>query len=132
MRTLHRIGMERFQSGVSYNFAVHMHSGWVGGGQALDAKGTHTINDKDIPGYSHDQNAVSHAIAFIGMPGDVPSDKAVQAYATLTASLIRQGALTKGHDFNPHSMVAFKDCPTDAVRAVMPEIHRLALSQVKE
>lgn len=128
MRLLHRIGIERFGTGVSYNFAVDMQTGAIGLGAALDAKGAHTLNDKHILNYSFDQNAVSHAIAFIGNPGDKPSLVAIKAVAKLTAALIHQGALTHGHDYNPHSMVAFKDCPTDAVREVMQQIHHLALN----
>jgi hypothetical protein len=57
-----RIGMERFGSGVSYNFLVHMQTGEVAVGQPLDAKGTHTLNEKRVPGYSYDQNLVARAI----------------------------------------------------------------------
>lgn len=131
MRTLHRIGMERFGSGVSYNFCIDMKTGEVGVGQALDAKGTHTVNNKNIPNYSYDQNFVSLAFAFIGMPGDKPSDKAIDAAANLFAALIDEGALTEDPDYNPHSMVAYKDCPTDAVRKVMSEIKSLALQRAR-
>lgn len=126
MRMLHQIGMSRFGSGVSYNFAIDMVTGEVGLGQALDAKGTHTLNNKGIKGYSYDQNLVSHAIAFIGMPGDKPSEKAVKAAGLLFKAMREEGALTDQPDYNPHSMVAAKDCPTDAVRSVMPSIKRIA------
>lgn len=126
MRTLHRIGMERFGSGVSYNFAVDMRTGHIALGQNLDAKGTHTLNDKDVPGYSYDQNAVSLAVVAIGMPGDELSDKAADAIATLIAALVDEGALTRGHDYNPHSLVAWKDCPCDPTRNRMAEIQRKA------
>lgn len=126
MRTLEDIGVERFDSGFSYNFGIDMVTGQIGLGQFLEAKGAHTINDKGIPNYSYDQNAVSIAIAFIGMPGDIPSKKAILATVRLVAALIEEGALTPEHDYNPHSMVAAKDCPTDAVRKVMPEINKRA------
>lgn len=132
MRTLHRIGMERFGSGVSYNFAVDMLTGEIGLGQSLDAKGTHTVNDKGIPGYSHDQNLVSHAIAFVGMPGAKVTEKAIQSISRLVAALIDEGALTVGHDYNPHSMVAFKDCPTHNVRKVMERINTIGTIEWKE
>lgn len=132
MRTLHKIGMERFGSGVSYNFGIDMVTGEIGVGQALDAKGTHTVNNKNIDNYSYDQNFVSHAFAFIGMPGDEPSERAIQAAAKLFAAMIDEGALTKDPDYNPHSMVAWKDCPTDAAREVMPRIKRLALNYAKQ
>lgn len=130
MQVLHGIGLERFGSGVSYNFGVHALTGKVGVGMPLDAKGTHTVNTKHIPNYSYDQNLVSLAIAFIGMPGVKPSEEALDAYAGLIAALIEEGALTKGFDFNPHSMVAPKDCPTDNMRDAMPEIRRRAFKQL--
>lgn len=130
MRVLHRIGMDRFNSGVSYNFAIDMETGEVGLGQALDAKGTHTINNKNIPGYSRDQNAVSHAICFIGMPGDVPSRKAIVAAGKLMAAMVSKKALTKNFDYNPHRMVAWKDCPTDAVVNVMYDILRVMRAEL--
>lgn len=131
MRTLHRIGMQRFGSGVSYNFCIDMKTGEVGLGQALDAKGTHTVNNKRIDGYSYDQNRVSHAIAFIGMPGDELSPAAIKSAAKLIASMTEERALTQDPDFNPHSMVAWKDCPTDAVRRKIPVIVELAQKYIR-
>jgi hypothetical protein len=137
MRALHRIGIERFGSGVSYNFAVHMRTGEIGVGMPLDAKGTHTIVDRDIypesrlPRLSVDQNLVAHAVAFIGMPGMAPSDKAVKAYGTLVAAMIDESALTRGHDFFPHRLVAAKSCPTDAVVERMSDIHIFAIKHTQ-
>lgn len=125
MRTVERIGWERFHSGFSYSFGIDPKTGMVGVGMPLDAKGTHTVNTKRVPGFSYDQNAVSLALAWVGMPGMRPSDRAVLAAGRLVAALIDEGALTLGHDYEPHSLVAWKDCPTDAGRAVMPEINRL-------
>lgn len=126
-REVHQIGMSRFESGISYNLLLHPTTGIVALGQALDAKGTHTVNDKRIPGYSYDQNGVSLAVAVVGMPGDVLSDKAFESFAKIIAALIDVGALTEGFDFNPHSMVAYKDCPTNAVRDRLPAIRERAL-----
>ncbi len=126
MRVLHRIGMERFGSGVSYNFAIRMDTGAIGLGQALDAKGTHTINVKGVKNYSYDQNYVSHAFAFVGMPNTYLSYQAKKNAARLIAALIDEQALNLNHDFNPHSMVAYKDCPCDAARDAMPEILDMA------
>lgn len=131
MRLLHKIGMERFQSGVSYNVAIDMVTGELGVGQALDASGTHTVMNKKVEGYTYNQNRVAFGIAFIGMPGDKLSSKAIHSAAKYIAALIDEGALNEGFDYNPHSMAAFKDCPTDAVRAEMPRIHKLALDYAK-
>jgi hypothetical protein len=121
-RELHDIGMQRFGTGISYNFLLHPFTGEIALGQALDAAGAHTLNDKNIPGYSFNQNYVSLAVCTVGMPGLKLSPKAEEAFACLSAALQDVDALTPGHDFNPHSLVAFKDCPTDAVRDKLPEI----------
>jgi hypothetical protein len=135
MRLLHRIGMERFGSGMSYNVAFDMRSGVAGIGQAFDAAGTHTLNDKDIPNYSFNQNYVAHAFVFIGVPGDKPSDKCILNAARFMAAMMEEGALTppeENPDYNPHSMVAFKECPTQLVRNVMPKIEQLAIEIYKK
>lgn len=132
MQTIERIGAERFNSGVSYNFPIDMRTGMVGQGQLLLAKGTHTVNNKGIPGYSYDQNAVARSFAWIGMPGDKISPEAREAAAQLFAAMMDEGALTQSPDYNPHSLVAPKDCPTDAGRAAMPWILARAHSVKKK
>lgn len=126
MRELHAIGMSRFGSGVSYNLGWDMETGEIGLGQALDAAGTHTLNDKHVPNYSENLNYYAVAIAAIGMPGRKPSDRAIEALARTIAALIDVGALTPGHDYVPHSLFAYKECPTDPVRAVMPHVNKRA------
>lgn len=122
VRTVERIGLERFGSGVSYNFVVDMTTGTVAVGQPLDSKGTHTVNDKNVPGYSKDQNLVARAIAVLGMPDDKLSAKAENAIVQLLAAMVEAGAITPGFDYVPHSLFAFKDCPCDATRNRMDEI----------
>lgn len=131
MRELERIGWERFKTGVSYNFAIDMETGEVGVGQHLLAKGSHTLNNKGIPNYSFDQNAVARAIVFIGMPGQKPSKKAIRAAGHLFAAMMEERALTATPDYNPHRLVAAKACPTDAVVAAMPAIRSFAFSVCK-
>lgn len=123
-RLVERIGMERFGSGVSYNWLVDMFSGEIAAGQPLDSKGTHTVNDKGIPGYSHDQNLVARAIAVVGMPTTPLSKKAEAAITRLLYVMVAQGAITPGFDYVPHSLFAFKDCPCDNTRERMPTIRR--------
>lgn len=130
MQTIERIGYDRFKSGVSYNWVIDMETGEVGQGQSLDAAGTHTVNDKDVDNFSYDQNAVALAIAYMGMPGKVPSKAAINSAVQLIAAHIECRALTRGHDYVPHSLFAHKDCPTDAVRTRMPMINRRARRQV--
>lgn len=128
---LHEIGMQRFGTGISYNFLLHPLTGEIALGQALDAAGAHTLNDKGIPGYSFNQNYVSLAVCTVGMPGIKLSHSAELSFAKLIAALQDVGALTEGFDFNPHSMVAPKDCPTDGVRDRMPLIYNMAISARK-
>lgn len=132
MKILESIGMERFGSGVSYNFAVDMVTGEVGVGQSLDAKGTHTLNDKNVPGYSHDQNYVARAIAVIGMPGAKLSAQAEWSIISLLAAMVEEGAITRTFDYDPHSKFAFKDCPCDETRNRMPYMRKAALRAVGE
>lgn len=122
MRTLDRIGRERFGSGVSYNWCVAMRKGNIGLGQSLEASGSHTVNTKGVKGFSYNQNKVAHAIAFIGMPGDKPSEEAIDSAAYILALMKWTGAVTKDPDVLPHRYVAPKDCPTDAIVDIIPEI----------
>jgi hypothetical protein len=123
-RVVESIGQSRFAAGVSYNWLVDMRTGEVAVGQPLDAKGTHTLNDKNIAGYSHDQNLVARAIAVVGMPGTPLSSDAKLAITRLIAAMIDEGAVTKSPDYDPHSKFAFKDCPCDPTRNQMADILR--------
>lgn len=122
VRLVEDIGWKRFHVGFSYNFAVDMLTGKIAVGQPLDAKGAHTLNNKKIAGYSYDQNAVSVAIVVIGMPEDQLSPEAKLAITRLIAAMMDEGACTPDPDYNPHSMVAYKDCPSEPTRREMPDI----------
>lgn len=124
VRTVERIGQERFGSGVSYNWIVDMTTGMVAAGQPLDAKGTHTVNHKNAAGYSYDQNYVARAIAVLGMPEDELSPAAAESIAQLLAAHVEHGAITRGFDYDPHSRFAYKDCPCDSTRDQMRAIRR--------
>lgn len=130
-RTVEQIGLDRFGSGVSYNWLVDMRTGMVAVGQPLDSKGTHTVNDKGVPGYSHDQNLVARAIAVVGMPGDKLSKKAEKAIVHLLAAMVAEGAITVEFDYVPHSLFAEKDCPCDATRDRMHEIRLDVMDEVR-
>lgn len=128
MRTIERIGWERFKTGFSYNAGWDMQTGMIGIGMPLDAKGSHTMNDKRVPNFSWDQNAVALAIVAIGMPGAKPSLQAVDILSTFVGVLMVQGALDiEGFDYEPHSKFAAKDCPTQPVRDIMPYVYREAM-----
>ena len=121
-RAVERIGYERFGSGVSYNWLVDMTTGYVAQGQPLDSKGTHTVNDKDVPGFSHNQNLVARAIAVVGMPNTPLSKRAERSIELLLESMVEEGAITQGFDYVPHSHFAWKDCPSDPTRNRMADI----------
>lgn len=125
MQTIERIGFDRFGSGFSYNWGVDMRTGMVGAGQALDAAGTHTVNDKHVPGYPMPPSSMNYttlAIAVIGMPGDKLSKDAERAIVELSAAHVEEGALTQAYQYLPHSMFAAKDCPCPPTRDRMDEI----------
>lgn len=131
MQTIERIGVERFQSGISYNMVVDMETGMAGVGQPIDSKGTHTVNDKGVSGFSHDQNLVARAIACMGMPGKPLSDAALETIVDIMMGWWEVGAITDDPDILPHSYFAAKDCPTDAVRNKIPEIQRRFRARVR-
>ena len=132
MKELERIGKARFGSGMSYNIGWDMQTGMVGLGMPFSAKGTHTVNYKKIPRFSYDQNGVAIAIVAIGVPGNRVSDRAKGLLIKTIAALILSGIVTSDPDYEPHSLVAAKDCPTDALREIMPEVLAEALKLVRE
>lgn len=131
MQEVERIGKARFGCGWSYNAGVDMDTGMIGVGQPIDSKGAHTVNDKGTKGYTKDQNLVGRAIACIGMPGKKLSDAAVESIVDVLMAWWETGAITDDPDIVPHSLVAYKDCPTQAVRDRLPEIRRRFKARVK-
>jgi hypothetical protein len=123
-RTVEAIGYARFKSGVSYNFLVDMTTGEIGVGQPLDSKGAHTVNDKFVTGYSHDQNLAARAIAVIGQPDTPLGDLAAKSIELLLEAMVEEGAITATFDYDPHSRFAWKDCPCDPTRDQMAAIRR--------
>jgi hypothetical protein len=108
---------------VSYNWVVDMTTGMVAVGQPLDAKGTHTVNDKGVPGYEFDLNRYSRAIAVLGMPATKLSKGAERSIVKLLRSMRVEGAITRDFEYLPHSKFAAKDCPCDSTRDRMVAIH---------
>ena len=124
MKTLERIGWERFKTGISYNWVVDMTTGQIGQGAYLDAQGSHTINDKGVAGFSRNQNRMARAIAVLGMPKTPLSRLAEESIVDILVAMWRVGAITHSPDYLPHSHFAFKDCPCDATRDRMDNIYR--------
>lgn len=131
VRVVEQIGVARFRSGVSYNWLVDMKTGEVAVGQPLDAKGTHTLNDKNVPNYSENQNLVARAIAVIGQPSTKLSKKAENSIAQILAAMAEEKATTRDPDYQPHSFFAYKDCPCDPTRDRMPEIYDAFKSEIR-
>lgn len=124
MRLLEDIGWDRFKTGISYNWAVDMSDGTIGQGAYLDAQGSHTINDKGVHGYSYNQNEMARAIAVIGMPTTKLSWYAEESIVDILVAMWRVGAITSTPDYKPHSFFAYKDCPCEPTRTMMPSIYR--------
>lgn len=127
-REVEQIGLDRFGSGVSYNWLVDHQTHTIYEGMPLAAKGTHTVNNKEVPGFPvppESLNYIGHAVAFMAMPGDVFCNKCAELFAAIMAAEKIEDVLRDGAHYLPHSKFAAKDCPTDAVRDKLPQIHRL-------
>lgn len=124
MREVEHVGVQRFGSGLSYNFVVDMTTGMAGVGMPLDAKGTHTVNDKHVTGLPYDLNRYARAVAVLGLPHYRLSAAAELTIVRLHLAMIDTDALRPGYKYHPHSLVAAKDCPCDPTRNRMDEIRR--------
>jgi hypothetical protein len=122
MQLLERIGMDRFGSGVSYNAVFDKTSGMVGIGMPLRAKGTHTVNNKNRLGFSFDQNYWSRGLAWLGVPGDVPSPACRRSIAAFIACMMDTGHCSEDPDYKPHSFFTAKECPMPVMVGHMDEI----------
>lgn len=120
VRTLERIGHERFGGGISYSYAVTP-VGRVYEGTGGLRKGSHTGG----------RNSVARAICLIG---DYTRTRPTDAQIDAVAALIRYGRaagwwtcdrLSGGHRNAPGASTA---CPGDAAMAVVPVINSRALS----
>lgn len=125
-RHIEQIGMDRFGSGVSYNWLVDHETHVIYEGMPLGAKGTHTVNDKGVDGFPYNLNYHGHAVAFMAMPGDKFCNRCAELFAAIQAAERIEGAARDSARFYPHSKFAAKDCPTAAVRDALPAINRKA------
>lgn len=129
MRTLERIGTARFKSGISYNWAV-FDTGRQWEGQPLDRKGTHTVNDKHVPGYPYNLNYHGFAVVLPQLLPDEVTDEQVDGVARFGAAC-RRARLTTATEFLPHQMFANKTCPGAKAMRRLPEINRLMAHYVR-
>lgn len=125
-RQVEQIGSDRFGSGMSYQWLVDHETHAIYEGQPMDAKGTHTVNDKRVARYGYDLNYAGHAVAWMAMPGDTFCGDCAELFAAIQAAERLEGILRDAAVYLPHSMFAAKDCPTDVLRDMLPVINRQA------
>lgn len=96
-------------------------------GQDYGTKGTHTVNDKRIPGFGTDKdlNLRGYALAIMQNVNDEVSDIQVEVIARVFAARELSGWVKKGAPVYPHRKFAAKACPGDKAVARLPEIIRL-------
>lgn len=111
MWTLHNIGVQRFGSGISYNFAI-MPTGNIYEGMPLDVKSTQS-------GHTVDANYVEAAVVFVGnYEAEKMPQPMVDAAVRLHADLHVEGYVAdmKAHW---HSQVYATSCPGQHAKARM-------------
>jgi hypothetical protein len=94
-------------------------------GQDYGTKGTHTQNDKDVPGYPDDLNLHGYALAVMQNVGDAVTDEQVHVAAKVYAARELLGLVRRGAPILPHRMFARKACPGDKAMARLDEIRQL-------
>lgn len=109
---------------VSYQMLVS-NEGKVFEGQNYGVKGTHTVNDKKVPGFDTDLNRYGYAVALMQNVQDEVTDEQVAAVAACYAAAELEGWVRKGAPIYPHRMFAWKDCPGDKAVARLNEIMKL-------
>lgn len=101
-------------------------------GQSYGVKGTHTVNDKAIPGFPRDLNLYGYATALMQNVGDEVTEAQVQVVAMICAARELEGLVVKGAPIYPHRTFAAKSCPGDKAVARLEEISRLRTKYVRE
>jgi hypothetical protein len=94
-------------------------------GQNYGVKGTHTVNDKKVPGFAFDLNAEGYATAIMQNVGDEVTDEQVRLAAMICAARELLGLVKKHAPIYPHRMFAWKECPGDRMVARLDDVIRL-------
>lgn len=150
MRTIERIGQERFEVGFPYNAAA-FDSGQLCEGQPLSRRGTHTANDKHLDrcvtaGCPSKQsvipkgggtggwnlNVTGRAIVVPQMCGDQVTDLQVRQMARWGAAQKLCGYATAGARWHGHRCVAAKACPCDQMWTRMDDLADLTADLVRQ
>lgn len=94
-------------------------------GQDYGTKGTHTVNDKNVPGFPEDLNLHGYAVALMQNVDDDVTDAQVHTVAKVLAAREVLGLVKRGAPIYPHRKFAAKACPGDRAVARLEEISRL-------
>lgn len=94
-------------------------------GQSYGVKGTHTVNDKNVPGFPDDLNLYGYATALMQNVEDDVTDAQVRVVAMIFAARELAGLVRRGAPIYPHRIFAAKACPGDKAMARLPEITQL-------
>lgn len=128
LRTIERIGEQRFGIGMSYN-AVVFDTGRLYEAQPLTRRGAHTVDDKNIgyksTGSSRSMNYWWRAIVLPQQEADDVTDAQVHQIAKWAAAQIRAGYAKRDAKWIGHRDVAFKACPGNNGYARLGEIRQL-------
>ena len=116
---------------VSYQDLV-TNEGRVYEGQDYGTKGTHTVNDKLVPGFPKDLNLAGYATALMQNVADQVTDEQVRVVAMIFAARELAGVVRRGAPIYPHRKFAWKSCPGDKAVARLDEIARLRTRFVRE
>ncbi|WP_232676661.1 hypothetical protein [Nocardioides sp. R-C-SC26] len=100
-------------------------------GQDYGTKGTHTVNDKRVPGFPNDLNLLGYACALMQNVDDEVTDIQVQVVAMVFAARELAGWVRRGAPIYPHRKFAAKACPGDRAVARLREIEQLKNDYVK-
>lgn len=100
-------------------------------GQDYGTKGTHTINDLNVPGFPNDLNLYGYAAAIMQNVGDAVTDAQVETLAKVYAARELLGLVKRGAPVYPHRKFAAKACPGDLAVARLGEITRLKNQYVR-
>lgn len=101
-------------------------------GQSYGVKGTHTVNDKNLPGFPKYLNLYGYATALMQNVEDAVTDEQVRVVAMVFAARELAGLVVRGAPVYPHRMFANKSCPGPKAMARILEIEQLKNKYVRE
>jgi len=101
-------------------------------GQDYGTKGTHTMNDKNLAGFSENLNYDGYACALMQNVQDAVTDDQVVLVAWIFAVREYVGFVKVGAPVYPHRKFAYKSCPGDRAMDRLPDIEKLKNKLVQE